>query len=70
MTARLFHLSSLVLLEMTMTQHRIGASKVDFQIAEDLKPHAAENCVGDIDNMDKDKNRRSIAACQMFRKWY
>jgi len=48
-------ISTLGLFGMTMKQHRIGVSKVDFHSPESLKHYAADNFIRSVYSMDKDK---------------
>ena len=48
-------ISTLGVFGMSTIQQRVGANKIDFQIPEALKKYSADNFMGGIDNMDKDK---------------
>ena len=56
---------------MSTIQRRVGANKINFKIPEALKKYSANNFMGGIDNMDKDKKiGGSFTSRALFRKWY
>jgi hypothetical protein len=64
-------ISTLGLFGMSTIQRRVGANKVDLQIPEALKQYSADNFMGGVDNMDKDKKiGGSFTSRALFRKWY
>ncbi|KAL3800369.1 hypothetical protein HJC23_003665 [Cyclotella cryptica] len=56
---------------MSTIQRQIRANKVDLQIPEALKRYSADNFMGGVNNMDKDKKiGGSFTSLALLRKWY